>query len=132
MESGGKQLIVVGDRVLIRQEKPEDRTQVGLYLPQSVLEKENVQGGRIVSIGPGIAIPSPTEHEEEEWRRSAPQNRYIPMQAREGDYALFLRKEGVEIKFEGQKYIIVPQNAVLVLIREDGDAAFDELSGDLP
>ena len=41
------------------------------------------------------------------------------MQAREGDYALFLQKAGVEIKYRGSSYIIIPQSAILLLIRDD-------------
>ena len=44
------------------------------------------------------------------------------MQAQEGDYALFLHKAAVEITFEEKKYLIVPNNAVLVLVREGFDA----------
>jgi len=119
MHVGHKELIVIGDRVLIKLDKPEDRTEVGLYLPQTVIEKEKVAGGRIISTGPGIAVPGPADLDSEPWKETAPVNNYIPMQAQPGDYALYLRKEGVEIKFEGEQYIIVPQNAILVLVRDD-------------
>jgi hypothetical protein len=39
------------------------------------------------------------------------------MQARPGDYALFFRKAAVEITYEGAKYLVVPQAAILVLVR---------------
>jgi co-chaperonin GroES (HSP10) len=39
------------------------------------------------------------------------------MQARIGDYALFFRKAAVEITYEGNKYLVVPQAAILVLVR---------------
>ena len=126
MPVGRNKMIVIGDRVLIRQDNPEERTEVGLYLPRSVVEKENVQGGRIVSTGPGIPVPGPTELDHEPWKETRPATHYIPMQARPGDYALYLRKEGVEIKREGEKYIIVPQNAILVLVREGEDDVEDE------
>jgi co-chaperonin GroES (HSP10) len=45
--------------------------------------------------------------------------KYIPLQAKEGDLAIFLRKEAVEIEFDAEKYLIIPQTAVLLLIRED-------------
>ena len=41
------------------------------------------------------------------------------MQAEKGDYALFLKKMAVEIKFEGEKYLIVPHSSILVLIRDE-------------
>jgi hypothetical protein len=39
------------------------------------------------------------------------------MQAQVGDYAIFLRKASVEIKFEGETYLIMPQGAILLLDR---------------
>ena len=35
-----------------------------------------------------------------------------------GDYALFFRKASVEITFESKAYLVVPQAAILVLVRE--------------
>jgi co-chaperonin GroES (HSP10) len=69
-KNGIRELIVVGDRVLIKPDQPEERTEVGLYLPQTVVEKEKVQAGRIVSVGPGIPIPDPGSEEEEPWKPS--------------------------------------------------------------
>ena len=40
------------------------------------------------------------------------------MQSRRGDYALFFRKAAVEITFEGERYLVVPQQAILALVRE--------------
>jgi co-chaperonin GroES (HSP10) len=40
------------------------------------------------------------------------------MQARMGDYALFFRKAAVEITFDGTRYLVVPQAAILVLVRD--------------
>jgi chaperonin GroES len=41
------------------------------------------------------------------------------MQARVGDHAIFFRKAAVEITFEEKKYLVVPQAAILVLVRDD-------------
>ena len=59
MKIGNKELIIVGDRVLVKQEELQERTEVGLYLPQTVIEKEEVQGGRIMLTGPGMPLPQP-------------------------------------------------------------------------
>jgi chaperonin GroES len=121
MNKRRKRLIVVGDRVLVTPEKGEERTRVGLYLPQAAIDKAAVQGGRIVEVGPGMPIPSPTEMTDEPWKRHETRAQYVPMEARAGDFALFLRGAAVEIEFEGQKYLIVPQSAILILVRESGD-----------
>lgn len=115
-----KQLLVVGDRVLITPEEGEDRTRVGLYLPASALEGQPVQAGVIVATGPGEPMPDFSTLDEEPWktpRRDA--TRHRPMQAKAGDTAIFFRKAAVEISFEERKYLVVPLAAVLVLVRED-------------
>lgn len=113
-----KRLIVVGDRVLVAPEEGEERTNVGLYLPATALEGRQVQGGRIVATGPGTPMSEPTQLDEEPWRIRGPEVRYVPMQADVGDYALFFRKAAVELTFEGTRYLIVPQPAILVLVRD--------------
>ncbi|MGH7572809.1 MAG: co-chaperone GroES [Gemmatimonadota bacterium] len=112
-----RRLIVVGDRVLIEPDAGEDRTEVGLYLPRWAVEKESVQVGRVVACGPGIPVAEPNSLEDEPWKTSNSPPRYVPMQARIGDYAIFLRKAAVEVKFEGRSYLIVPQAAILLLHR---------------
>jgi chaperonin GroES len=113
-----KKLIVVGDRVLIAPEEGEERTRVGLYLPQTALDALAVQGGRVLATGPGTPLAEPASLDEEPWKIHAPGGaRFVPMQARIGDYALFFRKASVEITFEGKKYLVVPLAAILILVR---------------
>lgn len=112
-----KELILVGDRVLVEPDEGQDRTEAGLYLPEGVKEKEKVQSGRIIKVGPGYPIPDPTALEIEPWQAPKLENRYFPLQAKEGDYCIFLRSAGIEIEFERKKYIVIPHSAILVLLR---------------
>ena len=112
-----KKLIVIGDRVLIRLSKPNERTDSGLYLPPGVQEKEKVQQGYIIKTGPGYAIPLPVENEP--WKNEEEQVKYIPLQAKEGDLAIFLLSSATEVIYEGEKYFIVPQSAILMLERDE-------------
>jgi len=121
LSSGGRELHVVGDRVLIVPDEGEDRTRVGLYLPATALDAQQVQGGEIVATGPGDPVPDPTAFDEEPWKVSRPQTRNRGMQARVGDHAIFFRKAAVEVSFEGKRYLVVPQAAILVLIRDGND-----------
>jgi chaperonin GroES len=114
-----KRLIVVGDRVLVAPEEGEDRSRVGLYLPASAVDAQAVQGGKVVATGPGTPISAPTELGEEPWKIASGEARYMPVQARVGDYAIFFRRAAVEITFEGDRYLVVPQAAILTLVRED-------------
>ena len=115
MRHNDKELIVVGDRVLVKVEEGEDRTKVGLYLPPSAIDNQAVQGGKIVATGPDLGADA----SDEPWRTTGRrETRFVPMQARRGDYALFFRKAAVEITFEHERYLVVPQTAILALVRD--------------
>lgn len=131
MSEPRKRLIVVGDRVLIQPEEGEDRTNVGLYLPRTAVDNQAVQGGKVVATGPGNAVSAPTELDDEPWKIGGGigEPRYVPLQARIGDYAIFFRRAAVEITFEGAKYLVVPQAAILTLVREDDDIDVEDLLG---
>ncbi len=121
MPRNHKQLIVVGDRVLVKLEEGEERTKVGLYLPSTAVDSQAVQGGRIVATGPGLPLPDlGTDQYDEPWRVGGArrETRHVPMQARAGDYALFFRKAAVVISFETDRYLVVPPAAILALVRE--------------
>jgi chaperonin GroES len=112
-----KKLVVIGDRVLIRPSKPNERTESGLYLPPGVQDKEKVQQGFVIKTGPGYAIPMPVD--DEPWRGNEEQVKYVPLQAREGDLAIFLLSGATEVLYENEKYYIVPQSAILMLERDE-------------
>ncbi|MBM3444422.1 MAG: co-chaperone GroES [Bacteroidetes bacterium] len=112
-----KKLVVIGDRVLIRPSKPDEKTESGLYLPPGVQEKEKVQQGVVIKTGPGFVIPMPVE--DEVWKSDEEKVKYVPLQAKEGDLAIFLLSGATEVLYEGAKYYIVPQSAILMLEREE-------------
>jgi len=112
-----KNLIIVGERVLIDPDERMDKTASGLYLPPTVKEKEKIMGGRVVKTGPGHAIPDSTP--DESWTSKKKEGKYIPLQAAEGDYAIFLKEAAMEIEFEEKKYLIVPHSAILALVRTE-------------
>jgi len=119
MEFPKKQLLVVGDRVLINPEDGDDRTRVGLYLPATAIDSMQVQTGLIVATGPGTPVADLSSLDEEPWKANQRESPGRGMQARVGDHAIFFRKAAVEITFEEKRYLVVPQAAILVLIRED-------------
>ena len=112
-----KKLIVIGDRVLIKPQQLSDRTSTGLYLPPGVQEKEKVQQGIVIKTGPGYVIPLPVE--DEPWKNEEEKVKYVPLQAREGDLAIFILSGATEVMYEGEKYFIVPQSAILMLERDE-------------
>ena len=111
-------LVVVGDRVLVKPANAKDKTATGLFLPPGVQEKEKVQSGYILKVGPGYPIPMPSEVDEP-WKTQEDKVKYIPLQARQGDMAIYLQSNAYEIVYNGEKYFIVPQHAILLLVRDE-------------
>ena len=116
-ENNLDKLIIVGDRLLIKPKKQSEQTKSGLFLPPGVQEKERIQSGYVMKTGPGYPIPLPSE--DEPWKEAGDQIKYIPLQAKEGDLAIFLQKGAYEIIYQGEKYLIVPQAAILMLERDE-------------
>ena len=112
-----EKIIIIGDRVLVRPEENIGKTNSGLYLPPSVQEKEKVQGEYVIKTGPGYPIGAPID-DDEPWRDKK-STKYIPLQAHEGDFALFLRKDAIDVEFENEKLVIISQSAILLLFRDE-------------
>lgn len=109
--------IVIGDRVLIKPKTPQDRTKTGLFLPPGVQEKESIQSGYVIKVGPGYPIPAISDVEEP-WKDRRDEVKYVPLQAKEGDLAIYLQENTFEIEFNKEKYVIVTQSSILMLIRD--------------
>ena len=118
VENKLKKLIVVGDRVLIRPAKQSDKTSSRLYLPPGVQEKEKIQSGYVIKVGPGYPLPLPVD-DDDMWKGKEEQVKYLPLQAQEGDLAIFLQKGAIEVIYEDEKYFIVPQASILMLERDE-------------
>ena len=99
--------LMIGDKVLIKPKNPQSQTKTGLYLPPSVQQGEKIQAGYIIKTGPGY----PLKGEEVQ---------YLPLQAREGDLAVYLQNAAYEINFNDEKFLIVPHSAILMLVRDEG------------
>lgn len=112
-------LIVIGDRVLIELRSQSERTNSGLYLPPGVQEKEKIQSGYVIKVGPGYPLPFPND-QQESWKPTQEVTRYLPLQVQPGDLALFLQDAGHEVVYQKRLYWIVPQNAILMIERDEG------------
>ncbi|MDR1454882.1 MAG: co-chaperone GroES family protein [Tannerella sp.] len=111
---------MIGDKVLIKPKHPRKQTKSGLYLPPTVEQGEKIQSGYIIRIGPGYPLPSQTD-ESEVWKRKGNDEvHYLPLQAHEGDLAVYLQNAACEIRFFDETYLIVPHSAILMLIRDEG------------
>ena len=108
----------LSDKVLIKPKFPQEKTQSGLYLPPTVIDKEQVSLGYVIKTGPGYAIPNVPEYEEP-WQKKE-KVKYIPLQCKRGDLAVYQRNTAIEIQFNSEKYYIIPATAVLLCVRDEG------------
>ncbi len=112
-------LLMVGDRILIQPKSPVEKTKTGLYLPPSVQDREKIYSGYVVKVGPGYPIPH-VQEVDEPWKKGADDVKYIPLQAQVGDLAVFMRTGTFEVEINGQKYVVAPHSAILMLFRDEG------------
>jgi len=117
-EKDMNKFIIVGDRILIRPKKDQQKTKSGLYLPPGIKEKEEIYSGYVIKVGPGYPIPAIVEVDEP-WKKPSDEIRYVPLQPQEGDLAIYLQKSAYDIEFKGEKYVIVSQSSILMLIRDE-------------
>ena len=116
-ESNLEKFIVVGDRVLIKPKSPQEKTKSGLYLPPGVQENEKIHSGYVLKVGPGYPIQA-IQEADEPWKDRGDEVKYVPLQPKSGDLAVYLQKSGYEIEFNKERYVIVPHSAILILIRD--------------
>jgi chaperonin GroES len=87
-------------------------------LPPGVQSKEKIQAGYVLKVGPGYPIPAINEVDEP-WKDKSDEVKYVPLQLKVGDMAIFLQNSGYEIEFKKEKYIIIPHSAILMIIRDE-------------
>jgi chaperonin GroES len=109
---------MLGDKLLVRPNEGPQQTRSGLYLPPTVQEKEDVHSGVVIKAGPGFPIPAVSD-EDEPWKEPREPVRYVPLQVREDDQILYLKRNALDVELDGVPYVVLPQSAVLMLIRED-------------
>jgi len=113
-----KNVVVIGDRILLKPLESSNKTGSGLYLPPSVKERDAVHTGLVVRVGPGYPIPV-NQDSDDLFHGETPEVKYLPLQVKEGDEALYLHASGHEIEIDGQSYVIISQNAVLLVMRPE-------------
>ena len=90
----------LGNRIVVKQTIAEEK--IGNILLPETLQYKPLEG-KVVAAGPGL-------------RNEA--GNLIPMDVKVGDYVLFARNTGTEIKVEGDKFVIVPETDVLGVTEE--------------
>lgn len=89
----------LGDRVVIRVAKEEEKTVGGIVLAS--VAKEKPQTGEVIAVGEGRVLENGTK---------------VPMEVKIGDTVMFEKYSGTEVKYEGVEYLIVSAKTLLPLL----------------
>ncbi len=89
----------LGDRVLVKRIKEEEKTKGGIIIPDTA--KEKPQEGKVVAVGKG-------KHGDD--------GKLIPLEVKSGDKILFGKYSGSEVKLEGEEHVIMREEDILGVI----------------
>lgn len=92
------QLKPLGDRVVLKQQEAEEKTQSGIILPDSAKEKSQV--AVVVAVGPG----------------TKKDGKKVEMQVKEGDKVIYSQYSGTDVKLEDEEYIVVGQDDIIAIV----------------
>ena len=92
------QLKPLGERVVLKQQEAEEKTQSGIILPDSA--KEKPQTAVVIAVGPGKEIDG----------------KKTKMQVKEGDRVIYSQYSGTDVKLEDEEYIIVNQSDIIAIV----------------
>jgi Co-chaperonin GroES (HSP10) len=93
------QLKPLGDRVVVQPIEREEKTESGLYLPDTA--KEKPQEGKVVAVGSGRVLPN---------------GERVALTVKVGDRVLFSKYAGTEVKVDGTEYLIMSENDILAVV----------------
>ena len=88
----------LGDKVVLKYQEAEEKTQSGIILPDSA--KEKPQEAVVIAVGPGKCEDGKCQ----------------TMQVKEGDHVIFSEYAGTEVKMDGEEYIIAGQNDIIAIV----------------
>ncbi|WP_317856260.1 co-chaperone GroES [Chakrabartyella piscis] len=93
-------LAPLGDKVVLQQVAAEETTKSGLILTSTA--KEKPQEAIVVAVGPGGLIGDVN----------------VEMVVKVGDHVLYSKYGAMEIKFEGEEYLVMRQNDILAIVQD--------------
>jgi chaperonin GroES len=89
----------LGDRVLLKTMKAEEKTSGGIFLPETA--KEKPQTGEVVAVGPG---------------KTAEDGSRAPLEVKVGDKVLYSKYSGTEVKLAAEEFILVAEKDILAIL----------------
>ena len=98
-----KKIKILGDRMLVKVQESKKTTASGIVLPEASQTKQQI--GTVIEIGTG--------------RRNA-EGALIPMLTRPGDKVLFEKFAGTEVILNGEEYLLLDENNIMIVLESSG------------
>ncbi len=89
----------LGDKVVVKPAKAEEKTESGIILPGSAQEKPHQ--GTVVAVGPGARDDK---------------GNHIPLDVKEGDRVIYGKFGGVDLKYDNAEYVVLSEKDILVVL----------------
>ena len=90
----------VADRVIVKYFETEDKTASGIVLPDS--SKEKTQQAEVIAVGSGKIVDG----------------KEVPIQVKPGDRVINGKYTGTEIKYEGEKYLVINADDIIAIVKD--------------
>lgn len=90
----------LGDKIIVKRDEAQTRTDSGIYLPESA--KDKPRQGKVVAVGNG--------------RLNKETGDYMPFTVKKGDAVIFSSYAGTEIKIDGDEVLIMTEDDILGVI----------------
>ena len=90
----------LSDHILIEAMPQEEKTESGIFLPETV-EKEKPEQGKVIAVGTGKKLSS---------------GKVISLDVKKGDVVLFTKYGPNEIKVNGKEYLIAKEEDILAIL----------------
>ena len=89
----------LGDKVVVKPAKADEKTESGIILPGSAQEKPHQ--GTVVAVGPGARDDK---------------GNHIPLDVKEGDRVIYGKFGGVDLKYDNEEYVVLSEKDILVVL----------------
>ena len=91
----------LGDRIVVKAAKNEEKTKGDLVLPDTV--KEKPVEGEVVAVGTGRVLDNGTRQ---------------PMEVKVGDKVIYSKYSGTEVKLGDESYLVIGERDVLAIVEK--------------
>ena len=93
-------------RVVVKKPQREEKTESGIFLPDTVNAQGQTALGKVLAVGPGS--------------RNMNTGDYMPMPIEVDDMIVYTKFSAVEIQHDGEEYFVVAERDIIAVVEDQG------------